>query len=174
MTEIIENIFSQKAPSHHDIPKLDLYMDQIISLFNEMLQDDKRHDDDKLMTKAMINNYSKAGLIDPVKGKKYNREQILQMLLIYRLKNTLSMQDIKKVVTPLYEQNFSIEEIYDQVTTLKDQQNDQTKAMIESFMQTEELDLNQDIDRFLLIIYLSSLSQQVTRMVEKIIDTYYD
>ena len=35
----------------------------------------------------MINNYSKAKVITPVKGKKYTKEQIIQMLIIYQLKN---------------------------------------------------------------------------------------
>lgn len=49
----------------------------------------------------MINNYSKDGLIKPIKGKKYSKEHILQMLLIYRLKQTLSIQQIKGVMQNL-------------------------------------------------------------------------
>ena len=46
----------------------------------------------------MIHNYSKAGLISPVKGKKYSKEHILQMLVIYSLKHTLSIAQIKRVL----------------------------------------------------------------------------
>ena len=63
----------------------------------------KKNEDDKLLTKTMINNYSKAKVITPVKGKKYTKEQIIQMLIIYQLKNNLSIQEIKELLTPIYE-----------------------------------------------------------------------
>lgn len=78
------------------MPDLDLYMDQITTLFA-----DKTQEPDGLLTKTMINNYSKDGLIKPIKGKKYSKEHILQMLLIYRLKQTLSIQQIKGVMQNL-------------------------------------------------------------------------
>ena len=76
-----------------DLPDLDLYMDQIITLFSE-----KTQEPEGILTKTMINNYSKEGLLKPIKGKKYSKEHILQMLLIYRLKQTLSIQQIKGVM----------------------------------------------------------------------------
>lgn len=42
-----------------DIPKIDLYMDQITTFLEEQLKNTKRHEDDKIFTKTMINNYSK-------------------------------------------------------------------------------------------------------------------
>jgi len=66
------------------IPDIDLYMDQILTLT-----------EDKGVTKTMINNYSKERLIKPLKGKKYNKEQIIQILCIMNLKQTLSMNHIK-------------------------------------------------------------------------------
>jgi len=52
----IENTSDLKS---EDIPSLDLYMDQIMTLFDVNLADNKRNEDDKLLTKTMINNYSK-------------------------------------------------------------------------------------------------------------------
>ena len=45
-----------------------------MTLFDINLADNKRHDDDKLLTKTMINNYSKEGLLKPIKGKKYTKK----------------------------------------------------------------------------------------------------
>lgn len=78
-----------------DIPDLDLYMDQIISLMAAHLSPDGQSEP---LTRTMIHNYSKAGLISPVKGKKYTKEHILQILTIYCLKNTLSIAQIKRVL----------------------------------------------------------------------------
>ena len=53
-----------------DIPDLDLYMDQVIQLFEGKLSTLKRDADDKVLTKTMINNYAKAKLLMSVKNKK--------------------------------------------------------------------------------------------------------
>ena len=70
LSEIIDKVVNKSDLTTKDIPSLDLYMDQIMTLFDDHLQDNKRFVDDKLLTKTMINNYSKAGVIKPVKGNK--------------------------------------------------------------------------------------------------------
>ena len=46
-------------------------------------------------SKTMVNNYVKEGLMTPVKGKKYTRQQIMQLLCVYHLKQTLRLTDVK-------------------------------------------------------------------------------
>ncbi|WP_286669882.1 DUF1836 domain-containing protein, partial [Thomasclavelia cocleata] len=66
LIEIIDKVVNKSDLKASDIPSLDLYMDQIMTLFEEHLQDNKRYNEDKLLTKTMINNYTKAGIIKPV------------------------------------------------------------------------------------------------------------
>ena len=93
--KLLENSEKNKALHPDDIPALDLYMDQIIALMSAHLGGDGEREP---LTRTMIHNYSKAGLISPVKGKKYSKEHILQMLAIYSLKNTLSIAQVKRVL----------------------------------------------------------------------------
>ncbi|MCD8027190.1 MAG: DUF1836 domain-containing protein, partial [Erysipelotrichaceae bacterium] len=60
--EIINEIENISDLHSEDIPDLNLYMDQIMTLFDTYFGDNKRYPDDKLLTKTMINNYSKEGL----------------------------------------------------------------------------------------------------------------
>ena len=94
----LEQIIAQAANPDRlepdQIPELDLYIDQILMLFEDKLGDNRRHEKDKILTKSMVNNYSKERMIRPMRGKKYTREQILQILLICSLKNMLSIGDI--------------------------------------------------------------------------------
>ena len=83
------------------IPAIDLYMDQVITVLEQGIGRSGREADERPMTKAMINNYTKGGVIRPVKGKKYSKEQIIQLLLVYYLKGTLSLQDIKGLISGL-------------------------------------------------------------------------
>lgn len=174
MNDILDAILFQKDFLSDDIPTIDLYMDQIMTLFDENLKQDKRYEEDKLLTKTMINNYSKAGLIKEVKGKKYTKEQILQMLIIYNLKNTISMQEIKKVLSPVYEKEVSIEDIYNRFISIKQNHNKPTKVIIENMLSDTGLSTDNETDRLLIIMYLSSLSHQITRITEQLLDTFYE
>ena len=52
-----------------EIPSIDLYVDQITSLTTDKLNQGAERFRDRVLTKTMINNYSKDGLISPIKGK---------------------------------------------------------------------------------------------------------
>ena len=55
-----------------EMPELDLYMDQVIQLFENKLSSLKRNDEEKILTKTMINNYAKGKLLLPIKNKANN------------------------------------------------------------------------------------------------------
>ena len=55
-----------------DIPNIDLYMDQVTTFMDEHLSSSKRFEEDKILTKTMINNYTKNNLLPPPEKKKYS------------------------------------------------------------------------------------------------------
>ena len=118
----------------------------------------------------MINNYSKAKVISPVKGKKYTKEQIIQMLMIYYLKNNLTIQEIKKVLSPLYEKNIALKNIYDQFIQLKQEQTKQLQQFIHQQISAYQLDVSKDEDRLMIMMILSSLSYSLTSIEELMVD----
>ena len=101
-----------------DIPSIDLYMDQVTTFMNNHLSESKRFPDDKILTKTMINNYSKNELLPPPVKKRYSKNHIILLILIYYYKNILSISDINTILTPLCDSYFenndtiSLEEIY--------------------------------------------------------------
>lgn len=173
LENIIDRVINKSDLKTHDIPALDLYMDQIMTLFEDNLKNNKRYEDDKLLTKTMINNYSKAGVIKPVKGKKYTKEQIIGMLLIYNLKNTITIQEIKSVLTPIYENDDCLEDIYDRFIEIKEEQTNKIKPLVIDLIKNNQLDINDQNDRLIIIMALTSLSNQLTNIVQLIIDNYY-
>lgn len=64
-----------------EIPNIDLYMDQVIQLFENKFADSKRNEAEKVFTKTMINNYAKGKLIFPIKNKKYLREHLILIII---------------------------------------------------------------------------------------------
>ena len=117
--KIISSTVNQNRLEPDQIPELDLYIDQILMLFEDKLGETRRREKDKILTKSMVNNYSKEKMIRPMRGKKYSREQILQILIICNLKNVLSIGDIKQVMTLLMEEGVrsdGLEEIFEKDT----------------------------------------------------------
>lgn len=174
LIDIINKVANKSDLLSANIPSLDLYMDQIMTLFEENLQDNKRFSDDKLLTKTMINNYTKAGVIKPVKGKKYTKEQIIGMLIIYNLKNTITIQEIKQLLAPIYENDDSLEDIYNQFIEIKKNQSKELESLVLNKIKDHNLNIKKNDQRLITIMILSSLSNQLTNIVQGIIDNYSD
>ncbi len=108
-----------------DVPGIDLYMDQVTTFMDSQLQSSKRYEEDKILTKTMINNYAKNNLLPPPEKKKYSREHLLLLIFIYYFKNILSISDIKSLLSPLTENYFhtgrglQLDEIYTEVFSLE-------------------------------------------------------
>ena len=51
---LVEKESQKSSITSKDIPDLDLYMDQIMTLFETHLANHKKNEDDKLLTKTMI------------------------------------------------------------------------------------------------------------------------
>ncbi len=101
--DFMENIGLNEKLSLQEIPEIDLYMDQVIQLFENKFKETKRTEDEKVLTKTMINNYAKAKVFFPIKNKKYTKRHMILLSLIYQLKGSLSINEIKGILDPLNE-----------------------------------------------------------------------
>ena len=104
--EVANRIRSLDYIKSDDIPEIDLYMDQVIKFMDDHFASLKRYEGDKMLTKAMINNYTKNRLLPPPEKKKYGQDHMLIMIFIYYFKNVLSIKDINSILTPLTENFF--------------------------------------------------------------------
>lgn len=114
-----------------DIPNIDLYMDQVTTFMEQNLSHGRRLPDDKILTKTMINNYTKNRLLPPPEKKKYSREHILTLIFVYYLKDFLSISDIAAILNPITEKYFAagdgalnLEEVYREVFSLENEEMD--------------------------------------------------
>ncbi len=90
-----------------EVPDIELYMDQVTTFMDSHLASFKRFDDDKILTKTMINNYSKFNLLPPSSKKKYSKDHMLLLIFIYYFKNVLSINDIDAIMEELRENYFN-------------------------------------------------------------------
>ena len=128
-----------------DVPDIDLYMDQVTTFMDMHLESSKRYGDDKLLTKTMINNYTKNDLIPPPEKKKYSRNHMFLLTLIYYMKNIMSISDIRKLLGPVTEcafnseRDFDMSDVYSEIFDIVDKQS---KDMIKDLMRKEKISRN--------------------------------
>ena len=89
-----------------DIPDIDLYVDQVTTFIDSHLESVKRSPEDKLLTKTMINNYTKNHVLPSPDKKKYSRDHLLMLIYIYYFKSFLSIKDIQTLLKPITEKYF--------------------------------------------------------------------
>ena len=90
-----------KLPSWSALPDIGLYMDQVGTLMERTFAPFLPGAE---ITKSMVNNYVKAGLIRRPVGKRYDRDQLAQLIMIAVLKQALSMEEIARVLAILCEE----------------------------------------------------------------------
>lgn len=164
LEQIMKKVFSDKDFKPEQIPALDLYMDQVLTLVNDGLSDNKRNDDEKLFTKTMINNYSKEKLISQIKGKKYTHQHIMQMLCVYQLKQMLILSDVKQLTG---REDVDFEACWKNYLEMKDKIK---KSIPEQIAQNMLVDLSNPEKRLSLCLALSAVSTYMRRLAESIID----
>lgn len=112
-----ENIFEGKLqnfrlPRSSELPELDFYMDQVISIMEKYLNILSAEKDAKFITPAMINNYVKLGIIPPPKKKRYSKEHICYLFIICTLKSAIPISSVIDIIKA-HIKNRTIYELYD-------------------------------------------------------------
>lgn len=187
MIDYLGNLTHVKS---EEIPNIDLYMDQVTTFIENRLKDMRRHPDDKVLTKTMINNYTKNNLLPPPVKKKYSKDHMFMLVFIYYFKSLLSFHDIEELFRPITARHFSgrtstlsLEDIYNEVFTLEQGEMDNLLADItakflraqSTFEDTPEEDGDKDYLR--LFAFICELSFDVylkTQMIEMVADQLHE
>ena len=186
LVKMIDELNLEEQISFDSIPNLDLYMDQVITLFEDKLSHTKRYEEDKLLTKTMINNYIKDRLLMPAVKKKYTKEHVVLMIILYELKQVLTISDIKELFSTMIKEEKVdaqvLREVYQMYLDFKGigtskftEEVMDINAYIEEKMKTlESLDSEIETDKVAKMIKVILLTQKANyykRLAEKIIDT---
>lgn len=106
-----ESIMKTHIPRWNELPEIDLYLDQVVSYLEKYLEQYNVTKEDKIITKTMINNYVKLGIMPAPEKKKYSREHIAYLMVICVLKQVYSINDIGKLIS-LTIQYFELSKAY--------------------------------------------------------------
>ena len=95
LTELRERLRSQRPVPWDQLPDFSLYMDQVLSYMDRQVI---RFDEDDGLTAAMVNNYTKSGLVPRAEGKKYSRDHLAYLTAICVLKRVMSTRDMDLLI----------------------------------------------------------------------------
>lgn len=119
-------------PRWQELPDLELYMDQVLSLISRYLGEYPGFDR-KGLTASMVNNYVKAGVVPPPARKKYSRSHLAHLIVVCILKTSLPLDAFRQLLSVICEEKLT-EDVYNRFCTLFEQA---TKASVTSFLADE-------------------------------------
>ena len=183
--KLLDNILNNTALIQpEDIPNINLYMDQVTTVMDNHLHSIKRFDEDKALTKTMINNYAKNDLLPSPEKKKYSKDHILLLTFIYYYKNVLSISDIKKLLQPITDEYFhatsgtTLSDVYSEIDSFLDSVGNCVTADIKQKLEIANASFREksgkEADYLKLFSLISMLCFDIyikKQLVESIVDT---
>lgn len=156
-----------QLPAWEDFPALELYMDQVTALINQYLEPfETDRNSDGSVTAAMINNYVKMKIVPPPVKKRYTKVHLAYLVMVCMLKQTLSMEMIRRVI-PVTLEEAEVRGIYQ--TFVKNQK--EAFGLLLNLLSEETLSTltegkMEDVrDMMLQAAIFSNLSRALTRLV---------
>lgn len=88
-----------QLPEWNNLPNIGLYMDQVIALLSHYLDFiPSDHKSDRPITPTTINNYVRLKVMPAPIKRKYYREHIAYLIVIFTLKQSVSISCVQKVI----------------------------------------------------------------------------
>ncbi len=136
-----------------DIPNIDLYIDQLVTFIDDNLYFNK----DNHLTKAMVNNYCKNKVIPSAEKKRYTKNHILLLIIIYNTKSIISISDIKDIFSSV--ENEDVELYYNStIDFIKTYNKEFTKSTMETFEYISSTFDDKDEDKLKIALLATKLA----------------
>ena len=189
LTQLFELINNSEDIQINEIPEYHLYISQLEEFFDKKLKKNNEGEDErKTISKTMIQNYIKDGLLMPPEGKSYNSSHVILLTLIYNLKYILSIRDIRRLLNPILvdieneDSATEIEGLYESYLELKQDSIQSLNSTLKSLTvkvdsqlgnsnKSEEEELQ--IKLLLFISTLVSEANQRKKVAEFLIEKYF-
>ena len=121
LSDFSSTLGSYKTEGWINFPSIDLYMDQVVTYLERLLNIFSNVDDtSKVITSSMVNNYVKEGYLKRPLNKKYDKVHLVTLYIMSMLKPILPIPLIAKSLSNFEnEQKYQI--FFEELTKLQDQ-----------------------------------------------------
>jgi len=182
----IEDYISRGTIKAEDFPDMELYMDQAETFLNRELAVYKKNEKDKVITKTMIGNYVKHNMLPRPVNKKYSRDHLILLALIFYLKGIFQIEEIEKIMKPLidnynseFDDKIDLAALYEGILEVQEKEQEALAQSVnrminESKYQLSEMSLSDDdmLELFMLIVNLSLKADAQKFLAHKLLHEY--
>jgi hypothetical protein len=165
---------------------MEIYMDQAETFLNRGLKIYRKNEKDKVITKTMIGNYVKHNMLPRPVNKKYSKDHLILLTLIFYLKGTFQMEEIEKIVKPLidnynseFDDKIDLAALYDGILEVQAAEQETLAQSVnqmikESKYRLRETELSDDdmLELFMLIVNLSMKADAQKFLAHKLLREY--
>ncbi len=170
----------------YDFPEMEIYMDQAETFLNRELKIYKKSEKDKVITKTMIGNYVKHNMLPRPVNKKYSKDHLILLTLIFYLKGTFQMEEIEKIVKPLidnynseFDDKIDLTSLYEGILEVQAAEQETLSRNVETMIngikhRLKETELSDDdmLELFMLIANLSMKADAQKFLAHKLLQEY--
>ena len=151
--EQLRRELEEKRPLAWDaLPDIPLYMDQVLTYMDRQLI---KADGSDSLTSAMVNNYTKSGLVPRAAGKKYSRDHLAYLTAICILKQVMPAKDMALLLEEETSGGEPVGELYEQFRESLDQALRSAAGEMEDYM--DQASLSRGALHFALLSYAAGL-----------------
>ena len=111
---LVESMDSLHIMRSVDMPNIELYRDQVLSIVSSELAP-LYADDEKIITGSMINNYVKQRVIPAPTRKRYSRQHLSYLLIVCTLKRVLPISQVSQLFELGRAQGVDLNAAYDEL-----------------------------------------------------------
>ena len=184
--DIVEKYVEKGLISVALLPDMEIYMDQAETFMNRELDIYKTEEKDKVITKTMIGNYVKHKMLPRPVNKKYSKDHLIMLSLIFYLKGTFQMEEIEKILEPLitnynseFDDKIDLTSLYEGIVTVQEEElqtlGQNISGIIEkSKYRLKETEMSDDdmLELFMLIVILSMKADAHKFLAHKLLQEY--
>ena len=136
LSELLSRLRTERPVAWDQLPDFSLYMDQVLSYMDRQVLN---FSEDDALTAAMVNNYTKSGLVPRAEGKKYSRDHLAYLTAICILKRVMSTKDMDLLIREELENSRNIQQGYADFCSSLDQAMELTADRIENRPENDTL-----------------------------------
>ncbi|MBE6111893.1 MAG: DUF1836 domain-containing protein [Peptococcaceae bacterium] len=169
----LNEIQQYHLPRWEELPDIELYMDQVITLIERYLSPLVGQYDNKVITPAMINNYVKLNIMPKPVKKRYEREHLAYLIVITILKQVLLITEVQEGIF-LQSKLCSIPEAYNLFCDMQEKALGEMAETYKCAYSRKQLEPFEQVSLDSMGLYMACTSFAGKTFAEKIIFTRHE
>jgi signal transduction histidine kinase len=188
--QVMDDFAEESLIAPDAFPVMELYADQVAGFFGERLHmyaKDGRKEPDAAFTEAVVSRCVKRGVLPRPVKKKYTRDHLIIMAMLFYMKSALRMSDMERVMRPFLDNHAStfddkidfhrlytaIEPVLKRDRARLSREIRDSVADVKAAIRGEGLEDDDNTELLLLLLSLAARADTARYAARKLVDEYF-